>query len=92
MGDEGNGKSQQQTENSGLPPRVLVLHGFDDQTAIRIMRAVKQICEEPSGIAFSMTTPTNIDWKVGDLLREVLSEHAYMIKKQQEESGDTAGQ
>lgn len=61
--------------------RLLMIHGFSRDDTLKIMRAVKNIIKEnPQGIAFTMTTPTNADWKVKDLIKEVRTEHEYMQK------------
>jgi len=60
--------------------RMVLLHGFNNQEAVAIMRAVKSVIEDPQGVAFSVTTPTNIQWQVGQLIREVREEHEYMKK------------
>ncbi|MCF7928258.1 MAG: DUF3783 domain-containing protein [Spirochaetales bacterium] len=67
------------TENSD-DQRIVFLHGFNQDQAVRIMRAVKQVTDDPAGIAFSMSTPNNIEWTVKDLISEVREEHEYMRK------------
>ncbi len=63
---------------------VVLMHGFSRELTIAIMRAAKKAAQEngldPSGIAFATTTPTNVEWKVGDLLKEVSEEHDFMKK------------
>lgn len=63
---------------------VVLLHGFSDDQALAAMRAVKKSIQEaggdPSGIAFAMSTPTNLGWKVEELVAEVAAEHEYMKK------------
>lgn len=61
---------------------VVFLHGFSREQLFTIMRAVKTAAEgtgiDPSAIAFSSSTPTNLQWKVQDLIAEVREEHEYM--------------
>ena len=61
---------------------VVLLHGFNNEQALALMRAAKKAAAEagldPSSVAFAMTTPTNVEWKVADLLTEVTEEHEYM--------------
>lgn len=61
---------------------VVFLHGFSREQLFAIMRAVKSAAEgagiDPSSIAFSSSTPTNLQWKVQDLIAEVREEHEYM--------------
>jgi len=58
--------------------KIVFLHGFSQEDALQVMRAVKAVAPEPEKIAFSMSTPTNMEWKVKDLIKEVWEEHEYM--------------
>lgn len=60
--------------------RVIYMHGFSKEEAVKIMRSVKGALETPADIAFSMSTQTNVEWKVKDLITEVAEEHEYMMK------------
>jgi len=63
---------------------VVLLHGFDREQTIAIMRAAKKAAGEngldPGAVAFATTTPANVEWKVADLLAEVAEEHEFMKK------------
>lgn len=63
---------------------VIVMHGFTHEQMIAIMRAAKAAAKElgldPLSIAFSSSTPTNMEWKLKDLIAEVREEHEYMKK------------
>lgn len=63
---------------------VVLMHGFSNEQALAIMRAARKAAAEAgadaASIAFATTTPTNVEWKVSDLLSEVAEEHAYMKK------------
>ena len=63
---------------------VVIMHGFTKEQALAIMRAARKAAAEagadPASIAFATTTPTNVEWKVSDLLSEVAGEHEYMRK------------
>jgi hypothetical protein len=61
-----------------MDKRVIFMHGFTNQEALAVMRAVKAAVDDPGGIAFSMSTPTNLDWKVSQLIQDVREEHEYM--------------
>jgi hypothetical protein len=67
-----------------MAEQVVLLHGFSSEQALAIMRAAKAAASDsgadPSEIAFAMTTPTNVEWKVSQLLAEVAEEHEYMKK------------
>jgi hypothetical protein len=69
---------EQQNPDSIPEGPMILLHGFSNQQALAIMRAVKAALPGPADIAFSTTTPTNLDWKLADLIREVREEHEYM--------------
>jgi hypothetical protein len=58
--------------------RVVLIHGFSRDETIAIMRAAKSTAADPQGIAFTTSTPANLDWKLRDLIVEVREEHEYM--------------
>lgn len=58
--------------------RLIYLHGFSREDIFKIMTAVKAVVEDPQGIAFSMSTPTNLEWVIKDLIKEVREEHEYL--------------
>ncbi len=58
--------------------KVVFMHGFTNEEAVAIMRAVKAALADPGAVAFSVSTPSNLEWKVADLVREVAEEHAQM--------------
>jgi cysteine sulfinate desulfinase/cysteine desulfurase-like protein len=63
---------------------VILMHGFSHEQMITIMRAAKAAAKElgvdPLSIAFTSSTPTNMEWKLKDLIAEVREEHEYMKK------------
>jgi hypothetical protein len=67
-----------------MATQVVLLHGFSSDQALAVMRAAKAAAAgtgaDPSEIAFAMTTPTNLEWKVSQLLTDVAEEHDYMKK------------
>ena len=58
-----------------MEPKVVLLHGFNDDELMNVVRAVKAAVQDPGSIAFAATTPTNVGWKVGELLEHVGEEH-----------------
>lgn len=60
--------------------RLVMINGFSRDDTLKIMRAVKGNLEDPHGIAFTMTTETNKEWVIKDLIKEVRTEHEYMRK------------
>jgi enoyl-[acyl-carrier-protein] reductase (NADH) len=60
--------------------KLILLHGFSNEEAVAVMRAVKAVVPEPAEIAFAVTTPTNLEWKINDLVDQVRFEHEYLKK------------
>jgi hypothetical protein len=58
--------------------RMVLIHGFSREETITIMRAAKSVSADPQGIAFTTSTPSNIEWKLRDVITEVREEHEYM--------------
>ncbi|MFO7729347.1 MAG: DUF3783 domain-containing protein [Spirochaetia bacterium] len=58
--------------------RLVLIHGFSREETIAIMRAAKSVTADPQGIAFTTSTPSNIEWKLRDVIAEVREEHEYM--------------
>ena len=87
-----NGKPGGSTRNSASPgvsrpgggpgdstdERMVLIHGFSREETIAVMRAAKTAVSDPQGVAFTTSTPTNLDWKLRDLIVEVREEHEYM--------------
>jgi hypothetical protein len=64
---------------------VVFFHGFSDKILFDLIKAVKEAARtagvDPSLIAFTSSTPTNLNWKIKDLIREVRQEHEMMKKR-----------
>lgn len=58
--------------------KLVLFHGLDQDEAIKAMRAVKAALESQEGVAFAMTTESNLSWPVAELIEHVLEEHAAM--------------
>lgn len=56
--------------------KAVILHGFKDEEAIAIMRAVKALGLGAPAPAFAVTTPTSKKWKVEYLLKHLAEEQA----------------
>ncbi|OHD78640.1 MAG: hypothetical protein A3J97_01885 [Spirochaetes bacterium RIFOXYC1_FULL_54_7] len=61
--------------------KVIVFYGLSNDEAVKTMRAVKTALETKDGVAFAMTTPTNIEWPMGELVAHVWEEHIEMGKR-----------
>ena len=71
-------KPQQGSEADAGDERVVMIHGFSREETVMVMRAVKSAVQDPAGVAFTTTTPTNLEWRVKELISEVRKEHEYM--------------
>lgn len=60
--------------------KAVILHGFKDEEAIAIMRAVKALGLGAPAPAFAVTTPASREWKVDYLLEHLAEEHAMARK------------
>ncbi|MDA3939051.1 MAG: DUF3783 domain-containing protein [Spirochaetia bacterium] len=72
--------SKQQT--SLRPAKVIYFHGFERDDVFKIIKAIKGSVSNPGEIAFSTATPTNLEWKIKDMVAEVREDHAF-IKEQE---------
>jgi len=57
---------------------VIIMHGIPQEKLAIVMRAVRAALG--TDVIFSITTETNLEWKVKDLIKELISEHEYMKK------------
>ncbi len=55
--------------------KIIVLHGFTQDEAVQAMRAVKAALPPAADAAFAMSTPTNLEWRLADLIDHVAEEH-----------------
>lgn len=60
--------------------KVVFMHGFSQEEMTRIIRGVRSVVEDPASVAFCMSTENNFEWKVKDMLSDVIEEHEYMKK------------
>lgn len=72
--------SNEPAQEKNPDERVVLIHGFSREETIAIMRAAKSVSSDPQGIAFTTSTPSNIEWKLRDVINEVREEHEYMRK------------
>lgn len=61
--------------------KAIIMHGFSDEQALSVMRAVKALGLGAGSTAFAMTTPTSVEWKVSDLIEHLAEEHAMMAER-----------
>lgn len=63
-----------------MDTKIVFLHGFTQDEAVALMRLVKSSPALAGDTAFAMSTPTNLEWKVADLVEHVTEEHEEMKK------------
>ncbi len=73
--DERINQSRQESSGDG---KVVLLHGFTQSEISLILKAVKSVVENPQDIAFAMTTPTNMGWRIRDFVADVRGDHEYL--------------
>ncbi len=57
---------------------IFIMHGVPREKLSDVMKAVKGVLG--GDVIFSITTETNLQWKVKDLLEELRNEHEEMKK------------
>lgn len=60
--------------------KIVLFHGLSQQEVLVAMRAVKAALDNQKGIAFAMTTETNLEWQVSDLIEHVWEEHLQLSR------------
>jgi len=70
--------------NNDSQEKVIYLHGFEKDDLFKVIKAVKAAVDYPGEIAFSTSTPTNLEWKIKDMIAEVREDHAFF--KEQEKN------
>jgi hypothetical protein len=65
---------------------VIILNGFNSDEINKIMRAIKNVEGLPR-IIFATTTKTNVNWKMGDLIKE-LTQEDFEVKKALKEASN----
>ena len=58
--------------------KLVLMHGFTNEEAVAMMRAMKAAAADPGEIAFAITTAANLEWKIKDLVDQVRLEHEYL--------------
>lgn len=62
--------------------KVIYFHGFERDDVFKIIKAIKASVDYPTEIAFSTSTPTNLEWKIKDMVAEVREDHAFFKKQE----------
>jgi hypothetical protein len=61
--------------------KAVVLHGFSNEEALTILRAVRALGMAGQTPAFATTTVSNLDWKLSELLEHLAEEHQAMMER-----------
>lgn len=67
-------------ENPGKE-KVIIFHGFSKEELPEIMKVIKKAAGESADIIMAVSTPTSLEWKLKDLIAELVREHEYFKKK-----------
>ncbi len=62
--------------------KAVVLHGFSNEEALGVLRAVRALGLAGEPPAFATTTVSNLDWKLSELLEHLAEEHQAMMGRQ----------
>ncbi|HRB91457.1 MAG TPA: DUF3783 domain-containing protein, partial [Fervidobacterium sp.] len=54
--------------------RVIIMHNFEKGEVSKLLKVVREAFPDKEFI-FASTTPTNLEWKVQDLIGELKKEH-----------------
>ncbi|HCF38423.1 hypothetical protein Ob7_02035 [Thermosipho africanus Ob7] len=61
----------------------LIIHGFEQRDELfKLIKLLKDNFPEKE-LIFATTTPTNLEWKLSDLIVEIEKEHEFMKKTKQ---------
>ncbi|HUZ17080.1 MAG TPA: DUF3783 domain-containing protein [Spirochaetia bacterium] len=76
--DKTEGSGPAAADDTAPTGKVVLLHGFSAEEINVVLRAVKSAVEDPKDIAFAMTTPTNMSWRIRDFIADVRGDHEYL--------------
>ena len=68
-----------------MEKKFLLLGNFSNEEIVKIMAALKSVIDTKD-VIFATLTPTVLEWKVKDWLKELEEEDAYFKSKNQKES------
>ena len=68
--------------------KVIYFHGFERDDVFKIIKAIKASVSYPGEIAFSTSTPTNLEWKIKDMVAEVREDHAFFKEQEKKKKGN----
>ncbi|MFA5468733.1 MAG: DUF3783 domain-containing protein [Sphaerochaetaceae bacterium] len=61
--------------------KVVIMHNFTREEIYKVMQAVKMVLKDKGNLAFAMTTENSLTMKLGEVVKEVANDHAYMQVK-----------
>ncbi|HHU88634.1 MAG: DUF3783 domain-containing protein [Sphaerochaetaceae bacterium] len=68
--------------------KVVIMHNFEREEIYNVMRAVKAVMEGKGEVAFAVTTENSLTMKLGEVVSEVASDHAYMKANPPQKNND----
>ena len=63
--------------------RVIIMHNFEKGEVSKLLKVVREAFPDKEFI-FASTTPTNLEWKVQDLIGELKKEHEEFKKMKEQ--------
>ncbi len=69
-----------------MSQKIVILHGFEAEEAVAVMRAVKAALPAARDAAFATSTPHNLEWKLKELVEHVTEEHEAFLRTTRGES------
>ena len=66
-------------EKDHLNNKAIILNGFSNDEIAQIMAAVKKLFDNPRELIFAKTTKHSVEMKLGDLIKDISEDHAYLL-------------
>ena len=71
-----------------MSEKLVMFHGFEQEEVLEFVRLIKAGFQKPREVAFCMTTETNLEWKIKDLIADVTEEHQYMMRMEDQRAAE----
>jgi len=66
-----------------MEERVLIMHNFEKGEVSKLLKVIREAFPDKEFI-FASTTPTNLEWRVQDLIGELKKEHEEFKKMKEQ--------
>lgn len=67
--------------NKNKDERCVVFHGFNLEEVKKLLALIKANASNSENVAFAMTTPTNLNWPVSELIDDLREHHDLTLKQ-----------